>query len=381
MDKQRLFDTFVELVSVPCESKKEKQVAELVKKKLQEMNVSYEQDEVQKITGGECGNIFVTLPSNVQGKAASVFFEAHLDSVPPSTGTKVVRKDGTFYSDGTTVLGGDDKVGVASMLEVIRGLQEDKVPHGTVQFLFTVSEEIGCLGAQYCNPKSIKADFGYCLDTEGHLGDIVCAAPKQYEIFVKVIGKTAHGGVEPEKGINAIMLASNALSALPKYGRIDEETTLNVGIIKGGTAKNIVPQECEFVIDMRSLNENKLEQLKDDTVALIEQEIAKGGGKVEIKAKASCPSAVVDKKHPCVELASLAAKNLGAKEIHLQKSGGCSDGNFYCGMGFPTVVLGTGMSNIHTTAEFLKEEDLSNTARWVEEIIRLAGEQLVISNE
>lgn len=370
--RKRLEELFVELVAVPCESKKEGRVAELVKAKLEEMQVSYLQDEVQKITGGECGNIIVTLPPNVQGDVPGVFFEGHLDCVNPCTGTKVVRKDGVFYSDGTTVLGGDDKVGVAAMLEAIRALQEDGVAHGTVQFIFSVSEEIGCLGAKNCDANLLKADFGYCLDTEGQLGEIVCAAPKQYEIFVKVLGKTAHGGVEPEKGINAIMLGAGALAALPKYGRIDEETTMNIGLIKGGTANNIVPAECEFVIDMRSLDEGKLEALKDSTVALIRQEVAKGGGRTDIRVEAACPSAVVAQGHPCVQLASLAAKNLGAEKISLQKSGGCSDGNFYCGMGLPTVVLGTGMSNIHTTAEFLKEEDLWNTARWVYEIVRLA---------
>lgn len=374
LNKERLIKEFEELVALPCESKKEKKVAELVKAKLQQLGVEYYQDNVNLKTGGECGNVIAFLPSNVQHLAKPIFFEAHLDSVSPCTGTKVIRKNGILYSDGTTVLGGDDKVGVASMLEAITAIKEDNLQHGDVQFLFTVSEEIGCFGAKYCDTKKIKAEFGYCLDTEGQLGDIVYAAPKQYEIWVKVLGKTAHGGAEPEKGINAVMLASKALSALPKYGRIDAETTMNIGVIKGGTAHNIVPAECEFVIDMRSLNDTKLERLKDETIEIIKKSVSASGGKTEIQVDNSCPGAVVAENHPCVALASAAAKNLGAKEIHLQKSGGCSDGNFYCGMGFPTVVLGTGMSNIHTTEEYLKEEDLFNAARWVYEIVRLAGE-------
>lgn len=373
MNKERLNKTFVELVSLPCESLHEKPVAEYIKTKLQSLGLDYVQDDVQEQTGGDCGNIIVTLPATVQDDRPGIFFEAHMDSVPPVTGTKVVRKDGVFYSDGTTVLGGDDKVGVAAMLEALTTIKEKNLPHGKVQFLFTVSEEIGCCGAKFIDAKYLQSRFGYCLDGEGKLGEVTYAAPQQYKITVKVIGKTAHAGLEPEKGINAIMLAGKAITALPKYGRLDEETTLNVGLMQGGVAPNIVAPSCEFVIDMRSLNVPKLEKLKNQTLAIIEKEVKSTGGQVECQVDLSCPACVVDKKDLVVTLAAQAAKNLGAKEINLQKSGGCSDGNFFCGKGYPAVVLGTGMSNVHTTSEYLREEDLWNTARWVEEIVRLTG--------
>lgn len=375
MNKERLNNTFVELVSLPCESKHEKQVADFIKSKLRALGVEFVEDNANEKTGGECGNIIATLPATDSVDAPRIFFEAHMDSVPPATGTKVVRKEGVFYSDGTTVLGGDDKVGVAAMLEVLQEIKEKNLPHGQVQFLFTISEEIGCLGAKFCDVKNLKSQFGYCLDSGGSLGEITHMAPQQYTVTVQVIGKTAHAGVEPEKGINAIMLAGKALTALPKYGRLDEETTLNVGVINGGAAANIVAPSCEFVIDMRSLDVKKLERLKDDTVAIIEKTILGNGGRVEFDVKLSCPACIIDKAHPCVELAVTAAKNLGAAQIKLEKSGGCSDGNFFCGMGYPAVVLGTGMSNIHTTAEYLKEEDLWNTARWVAEILRISATQ------
>lgn len=373
IDRDRLIGEFIEIVSVPCASKKEKQVADLVTKKLQSMGYEFEWDHVEKKTGGECGNIIVNLPATLGcEKKKGLFFEAHLDSVDPCTGTKVVRKDGVLYSDGTTVLGGDDKVGVVSMLEVLRSLKENPMPHGLIQMIFTVSEEIGCMGARYADLKMIKADYGYCLDSHGHLGEIVNCAPQQYVYSVTVMGKTAHGGVEPEKGINAIMLAAKAIAALPKYGRIDAETTLNVGLMNGGIATNIVADKCEFTIDMRSISSKKLDALRDKTLEIIKSQVKQGGGKLEYVLRDGCPGANVLAEHPCVKLAEQAAANLGAKP-HLEQSGGCSDGNFYCGLGFPTVCLGTGMSNIHTTAEYLAEEDLYNTARWLEEIIRLSG--------
>ena len=154
-----------------------------------------------------------------------------MDSVPPTTGTKVVRRDGVLYSDGTTTLGGDDKVGIAAVLEAVRAVQEQNIPHGDIQLCFTIAEEIGCLGVVNLDPKDIRADLGYCLDIGGAPGIVTNSAPRLFDIYFTVKGKSAHAGIEPEKGINAIMLAAKALTALPAYGRLDEETTLNLSLI------------------------------------------------------------------------------------------------------------------------------------------------------
>ena len=295
-----------------------------------------------------------------------------MDSVAPTTGTKVVRKDGVLYSDGTTTLGGDDKVGVAGMLEAVRALKEDNVAHGDVQLLFTVSEEIGCLGVVHLDKSLIKADYGYCMDIGGAPGEITYAAPKLYDIYVTVKGKAAHAGIAPEEGVNAIMLAAEAMSKLPAYGRIDSETTFNIGMFNAGVGTNIVCPEAKFVIDMRSLNVAKLEELKDSTMKLIKETVEAGHGEVEFEVVEGCPAVELSQDHPCIQLAQKAAEKLGFP-VEMKVTGGCSDGNYLCGYGLPCGLLATGMSNVHTTQEYLKEEDLYNTARWTYEIIKEAA--------
>lgn len=371
INRTRLIDEFIELVSVPCPSKDERQEAELVMAKLRQLGLEPVMDRAHEQTGGNCGNVWAYIKGSCP-EAPRLFFEAHMDSVAPTTGTHVIRKDGVLYSDGTTTLGGDDKVGIASILEAVRALQEDGVAHGDIQLCFTVSEEIGCLGVVHMDQSWIRADYGYCMDIGGTPGEITYAAPKLYDIYVTVKGRAAHAGIAPEEGVNALMLAAAALTKLPAYGRLDAETTLNVGVLQAGVGTNIVCPEAKFVIDMRSLNVPRLERLKDETLALIRETVEAGGAQVEFDVVEGCPAVELDPKHPCVQLAARAAESLGFK-VELKTTGGCSDGNYLCGYGLPCGLLATGMSNVHTTEEYLKEEDLYNTARWVYEIVRRAA--------
>ena len=373
INENRLLNEFIELVSVPCPSKDEKAEAELIMAKLRALGLEPVMDKANEKTGGTCGNVWAYVKGTVPD-APTLLFEAHMDSVAPTTGTKVVRKDGVLYSDGTTTLGGDDKVGVAGMLEAVRALKEDGVAHGDIQLLFTISEEIGCLGVVNLDKSWIKADYGYCMDIGGNMGEITYAAPKLYDIYVTVKGKAAHAGIAPEQGVNAIMLAAEALSKLPAYGRIDEETTFNIGVFNAGIGTNIVCPEAKFVIDMRSLNVPKLEKLKDDTMALIKETVEAGKGQVEFEVVEGCPAVELFKDHPCIELAKRSAERLGFK-VELKTTGGCSDGNYLCGYGLPCGLLATGMSNVHTTEEYLKESDLYDTARWIYETVKVAAEK------
>ena len=373
INENRLLNEFIELVSVPCPSKDEKAEAELIMAKLRELGLEPVMDKANEKTGGTCGNVWAYVKGTVPD-APTLLFEAHMDSVAPTTGTKVVRKDGVLYSDGTTTLGGDDKVGVAGMLEAVRALKEDGVAHGDIQLLFTISEEIGCLGVVNLDKSMLKADYGYCMDIGGSMGEITYAAPKLYDIYVTVKGKSAHAGIAPEQGVNAIMLAAEALSKLPAYGRIDEETTFNIGVFNAGIGTNIVCPEAKFVIDMRSLNVPKLEKLKDDTIALIKETVEAGKGQVESEVVEGCPAVELSKDHPCIELAKRSAERLGFK-VELKTTGGCSDGNYLCGYGLPCGLLATGMSNVHTTEEYLKESDLYDTARWIYETVKVAAEK------
>ena len=345
INEERLKNTFIELVGVPCPSCDEKQEAELLVKKLQELGMEPQVDRAGEQCGGTTGNVWGFLKGNVPG-ALRLFFEAHMDSVAPTTGTHVMEKDGVLYSDGTTTLGGDDKSGVASVLEAMQCIIENELPHGDIQVCFTIGEETGSYGVRYMDKTMIRADAGYCMDCGGHPGAIFNASP------------------EPEKGINAIMLAADALHALPAYGRIDAETTLSVDMIDGGLAPNIVPEACEIVIDMRCPDETKLERLKNETVEIFRNAVEAKGGTVEVAVKEVAPGVNLDTEHATVKLAATAAEKLGFP-VSTGFTGGCSDANFLCGMGLPTVLLATGMDKIHTTEECLALEDLNNAARWV----------------
>ena len=374
INEERLKNTFIELVSVPCPSCDEKQEAELLMKKLQELGMEPRVDRAGERCGGTTGNVWGFLKGNVSG-ALRLFFEAHMDSVAPTTGTNVIEKDGVLYSDGTTTLGGDDKSGVAAVLEAMQCIIENNLPHGDIQVCFTIGEETGSYGVRYMDKTMIRADAGYCMDCGGHPGAIFNASPKAINLKLTVKGKSAHAGLEPEKGINAIMLAADAMHALPAYGRIDAETTLSVDMIDGGLAPNIVPESCEVVIDMRCPDETKLERLKNETVEIFRKAVEAKGGTVETAVKEVAPGVNLNTDHATVELAATAAAKLGFP-VSTGFTGGCSDANFLCGMGLPTVLLATGMDKIHTTEECLALEDLRNAARWVLGIVKEAAKSL-----
>ena len=375
INEERLKNTFIELVGVPCPSCDEKQEADLLVKKLQELGMEPKVDRAGEQCGGTTGNVWGFLKGDVPG-ALRLFFEAHMDSVAPTTGTNVIEKDGVLYSDGTTTLGGDDKSGVAAVLEAMQCIIENDLPHGDIQVCFTIGEETGSYGVRYMDKTMIQADAGYCMDCGGHPGAIFNASPKAINLKLKVKGKSAHAGLEPEKGINAIMLAADALHALPAYGRIDEETTLSVDMIDGGLAPNIVPEACEIVIDMRCPNQTKLERLKNETVEIFRNVVEAKGGAVEVAVTEVAPGVNLNTDHATVKLAATAAEKLGFP-VSTGFTGGCSDANFLCGMGLPTVLLATGMDKIHTTEERLALEDLYNAASWVLGIVEEAAEQAI----
>ena len=188
-----------------------------------------------------------------------LFFNCHLDTVEPCIGIKVVRKDDIFTSLGETILGSDDKSGIAAMIEALTVLRENKLSHAPMEFVFTTCEEIGLLGAKALNPEHVRAKMGYALDSTG-FGRVIVGAPASNRLHITVRGVAAHAGLHPEQGINAIVLAGQALAAAP-CGRIDDETTANFGTIQGGAASNIVAEEVRIVGEVRSHSPDKLERL------------------------------------------------------------------------------------------------------------------------
>ncbi|MFD1447248.1 M20/M25/M40 family metallo-hydrolase [Oceanobacillus profundus] len=370
VNQERLVEEFIELVKIDSETKFETEIAEVLKDKFINLGVEVYEDGSKDMTGHGAGNLICTLKGNVEG-ADTIYFTSHMDTVVPGRGIQPSIKDGYITSDGTTILGADDKAGLAAMLESIRVIKENNIQHGDIQFVITVGEESGLVGAKELDRSRIKAKYGYALDSDGEVGDIVVAAPTQAKVFAVIKGKTAHAGLEPEKGISAITLAAKAISKMP-LGRIDEETTANIGRFEGGKQTNIVVDHVEILAEARSLVPEKMEAQVAKMKEAFENTAAEYGGSAEVNVKVMYPGFNQRAGDQVVEVARQAAESIG-RESKLLKSGGGSDANVIAGFGIPTVNLAVGYEGIHTTNERIAVADLVKVAELVTAIIKEAA--------
>ena len=295
-----------------------------------------------------------------------------MDTVAPGKGVKPRIEDGYVMSDGTTVLGSDDKAGLAALIEGIRVLKEQNTPHGTIQLVITAGEESGLVGARHLEKDLLRADFGFALDSNGPVGEIITSAPSQVKLAVTIIGKAAHAGVNPEEGISAIQVASRAIAKMP-LGRIDHETTANIGRFQGGAASNIVPERVEIIAEARSRDERKLEQQVEKMVRAFREAAEEAGARAEITTDKLYPAFKHDESDPVVQKAVVAAKRVG-REPRLLASGGGSDANIFNGYGVPTVNLGIGYEEIHTTQERMPIAELVKAAELVVALVEVSRE-------
>lgn len=376
INRARLADTFRQLVLMDSPSKEEGVVADWIKRTLkEEIGAEVIEDQSSGKTGSESGNII----ARIQGteKVAPLFFNAHMDTVEPGRGIKIIFKDDIFRSDGTTVLGADDKSAIAVLIETARLLKEYRVSHGPIEFLFTVCEEIGLLGAKSLDPSLLEARAGYALDSSDP-EVLINQAPCAIRFKVRVIGKAAHAGLHPELGINAIQFAARALAEVP-LGRIDKYTTANVGLIHGGKATNIIPEEVELEGEVRSHNPKKLREIQDQILGIFHRialdfKPGRNSGLPLIKTEVidDYPLMSVSEEHPLITTASKAAKGLGRK-LRLDMTGGGSDANIFNAKGLATVIMGIGMQNVHTTSEYICLNDMAATAELILKIIEKWG--------
>ena len=373
INKDRLAETFGFLARIDSMSKEEAEICQKLKNILDTMGAETVTDFAGEKTGGNAGNLVAKFKGNVP--APPLLLNAHLDTVGPGNAVKVILKDGVFTSDGTTILGADDKSAVAILLEVLRVIMENNLPHAPLELVFTVCEETGLLGAKHLDYSLITAKYGYTLDATDTEG-IVTRAPSANHLEFAIHGKDAHAGAAPEKGINAIVLAAKAISGL-EIGRIDNETTCNIGIIQGGIATNIVPNLVIVKGEVRSHDEEKLSRVTDNIVSSFRSVIAQYPGRsddglprLDIHVEKDFTRTGIPDDHPLVNLARQAAANLGRKMV-CKTSGGGSDANVFFGKGIFTGVLGTGMKDMHTVRESVSLADMVQTAELCLEIIRL----------
>jgi tripeptide aminopeptidase len=374
LNAERLADTFRSLVTISSVSRSEGKLASDLKNRLDQLGAETVLDGSAGATGSDTGNLI----GRLRGTCAvpALLLSAHMDTVQPGEGISVVFRDGVFTSDGTTILGADDKSAIAVILEALSVLREDRIPHGPIEVVLTTCEEVGLAGARNLDFSLITAPFGYVLDgsdTEG----VIVQAPSANGFEIHMIGKDAHAGAHPEKGINAIHLAAKAMAGL-SIGRIDPETTCNIGWIEGGIATNVVPPLVTIRGEARSHDEDKLERLTAGIVAAFEGVVAEHRGhaghdglpRVEAQVGRSYTRTRIPGDHPLVRLARETAARLG-RMMRTKISGGGSDANIFFEKGIPLGILGTGMREIHTVREYVRLEDMVRATELLIEIIRL----------
>ena len=360
IDKKRVLDEFFALVSIRCSTLDERAMGDLLTARLRDLGAAeIHEDDAGKALGGNCGNIVANFKGTVAG-APTVMLTAHMDCVEPCANIKPSLRDGVIRSDGTTILGADDKAGVVAILETLRQLKEKSIPHGDLQIVFTVAEEGGVNGSRCLDTSLLHADLGYTLDTHGHAGVAAFKAPGKNQLAVTIHGKAAHAGIAPDAGRNAITVAGRVLSAVPQ-GRIDEETTCNVGKIVGGTATNVVAETCTLNFETRSRDKAKLDALTQRMMDAVNAAIEGTGCTATIDLKKDYDPYELPADALPIQYLRRAAEKLGFPVV-LEEEGGGSDANHFNAYGVPTTVLGVGMTDCHTKEESILEQDLYDAA-------------------
>lgn len=366
INRERLADTFTELCRISSPSRHEGEIASYLKQAFTKLGADalYEDDSASR-TGSESGNLIVRFDGNCPEKEG-LFFSCHMDTVEPAAGVKVVRTGDIFTSEGDTILGGDDKTGIAAVLELLTLLKENATPHPTLEVVITTCEEIGLLGAKNLEYGKLRTKYGYALDSTGN-NHVVIGAPAANKIKVEIKGMAAHAGLCPEAGINALTLAAQALSAI-RMGRLDEESTCNFGIIHGGVATNIIPELVVLRGEVRSHSREKLSRYTAEISQVFYNTVsAWRGGPETGDNRPSVTFDVVDDYPPLaiaedapvllkIKKAALACR----KELRYIVAGGGSDANIFNNFGLPTAIVATGMNKVHTVSEQLDLNDLVN---------------------
>ena len=374
INKQRIIDEFTRQAAIDSPSFNEAAMAEYLCRRFEKMGAQVEFDNAGDVIGSNSGNMMARLPGTKEGEP--FLLSVHMDTVTPADNVQPVLADGIFTSAGETILGADDKAGIVEMIEAIEALKENEIPHVPLEIAVTVCEEQGLLGAKQLDFSKFQAKHGVALDTTGT--DIVInRAPAANRFKIDIFGLEAHAGVCPEQGISAIQIASRAIARMP-LGRIDEETTANIGTIHGGQASNIIPNNVKLKGEVRSHDINKLREQTELIIKAVEDQVDKAKAVINGEAKHASmalelnedfPPMRVDEDAPILQIIQDAGQALNRPQ-EIRAAGGGSDANIFNGHGIDMVILATGMAKVHTINEQVAVEDMVKTSQLLVEIIR-----------
>ena len=351
----RTLDLFLELAAIPSPPGEERAVADRVTRELRELGLEVEEDDAGPVVGSTIGNLLARLPATAAG--TPVFFCAHLDTVPPQGPMEpAVEEDGFVRNAGGTILGADNKSAVVAMVEAARRILSEGRPHAGVELLFTAKEEVGLLGAFAFDHTRLEAQLGFVYDQAGPVGEVIMGAPFGRILDVRFHGRPAHSGMVPEEGRSAVAAAARAIADL-RLGRIDEETTANVGLVSGGSARNIVPEWCELQAEARSHDEGKLSDVVQEMLDTFTFAASVAECTVETEVSETYRGYRFRESDPIVQLARTALERCG-HEFQPALTGGGADANVFNARGLPCLNLANGMTDIHTADERIAVADL-----------------------
>jgi len=380
INHERLKNFLIELIKIDSLSRKELNVALRLKREMEELGATVLIDDAGEKVGGNVGNLIAYFPGD-HSPAEPLLLSAHMDTVVPGEGIVPILEGDILRTDGRTVLGGDDKSGVAIICEVMRVIKENRLPCGAVDVVFTICEEAGLIGAKCLDVGQLHARTGLVLDSDS-VGYLFTKAPAANRMEFRVYGLEAHAGVCPERGINAIKVAAEGIAKM-QLGRIDDETTANIGVIEGGMAVNSVPNQVILRGEARSHSREKLDRQTEHMKRCLEEAAARHtlelDGKrhttrIEAKIERDYDRMDVPETAPIVKLVHAAAKNLNLEVKNHATGGGC-DANVLNQKGLVVANLATGMREIHTVNEWLDLKDLYISAAMVLEIVKLNATQ------
>ncbi|MCK5825608.1 MAG: M20/M25/M40 family metallo-hydrolase [Desulfuromusa sp.] len=376
VNKQRICDEFIRQASIDSPSFKEAEIAEYLAKRFQKLGAEIYFDDAGEKIGSNSSNMIARLSGTKSG--APLLLSAHMDTVTPAENVTPVLKDGIFTSAGETILGGDDKSGIVEIIEAIEVLNEQDIPHVPLEIAISICEEQGLLGAKQLDFTKFKAKYGIALDTTG-IDIVINRAPAANRFKIDISGHEAHAGVCPEQGVSAIQIASRAIAKMV-LGRIDEETTANIGTIHGGLASNIIPKCISLRGEVRSHDINKLRKHTELIIAAVEEEVANATitvagetkrASMALELKEDFSPMRVAEDAPILQIIHEAGAALGRPQ-EIRAAGGGSDANIFNGNGIEMVIVATGMSKVHTINEQIAVDDMVKASELLVEIIRRA---------
>jgi tripeptide aminopeptidase len=363
----RILDLFLELAALPSPPGEERAVADRVAAELRALGLEVEEDDAGSLIGASAGNLYSRLEPT--GEGTPLFFCAHLDTVPPIGPLEPVVEDGVVRNAGNTILGADNKAAVATMVEAVRRLVDARRWHAGVELVFTPKEEVGLKGAEAFDCSRLQARVGYVYDQAAPIGEVILGAPHAAALEITFRGQAAHAGMAPEEGRSAVAAAARAVADL-RLGRIDEETSANVGRIEGGIARNIVPDVCFLEAEARSHDEAKLADVVQELLDACSFAASLAGCEVETQVERSFRGYRFRRDDEPVRLACAALERVGCTPW-LALSGGGADANVFNTRGLACVNLANGMAEIHSPQEHIAVADLE---RMVEVTLALVEE-------